>query len=328
LRLATSILVLLVLFFPCLASGQEHALPCYADVLKSSMPHDFQGIGKWKAGDDEVQVTIHFITTAVTNTPCVGEPLVITVPNGQKVSLDVAVDPGFDQCVNNATITAAPSQFPIAELMGLIPKTGIAALIAPPISPTPYHLKPLQNKIETITATCEAGQSKYIQPVSITYQNPPRVSVSAGFVAAPGVESFGIKTAQTGVGAGGVVTTQNSLAITGSPAAQFIPFSFVNLYFAGSRTLNLNLQLGLGVNPNLSTPKVEFFAAPVALSWHDVYFSPGFHIGQHEQLTGGFRLGELTPSSLSKPPLGWQYYTGFGFSLSYNLKPLVKSSGK
>src|SRR6202040_3983751 len=104
------------------------------------------------------------------------------------------------------------------------------------------------------------------------------------------------KTVQAGLGNGGVVNTQTSIAVTGTPRVQFIPFSFVNLYVAGSRTLNLGPQMGIGVNPNLSTPRVEFFASPISVGWHDFYFSPGFHIGQHERLTGGFSVGDLTPS--------------------------------
>jgi hypothetical protein len=152
--------------------------------------------------------------------------------------------------------------------------------------------------------------------------------VSAGLVVSTqGVKSYGIKTIQTGVGSNGVVTSQTSIAVTGSSSAQVIPFSFVNLYLYGSRKLNISTQFGLGVNPNLSSPRIEFFAAPLAIGWHDFYFSPDVHIGQHEVLTGGFSVGEIT-SGLSKAPITWGYRGGFGFSLSYNLKPLVKSSAK
>jgi hypothetical protein len=334
-RTILPVFVVFAILFPCFARGQqqrqqgqpEQPIPCYADVVKDSMPRAFQGFGTWGTREEEVKVTIHLVTTANTNVPCSGQPLAITVPNRQKVNVDIKIDPLFVECVSNVSITEAPSQFPIAELMGLIPKGGFARLVAPPLTTPPFHLTALRNKVETITTTCNGAQgSKYIQSVAITYQNPPRVAVSAGFVAAPGVKSFGIKTMQTGVGAGGVVTTQNSLAVTGSPSFQFIPFSFANIYYAGSRTLNLNAQLGLGVNPNLSSSKLEFFASPLAIGWRDVYFSPGFHIGQHERLTGGFTVGELTPSGLSKAPSAFGYFTGFGFSISYNLKPLVKSA--
>jgi hypothetical protein len=117
----------------------------------------------------------------------------------------------------------------------------------------------------------------------------------------------------------------NTVAVTGSPAGQVIPFGLVNIFYSGSRLFNINAQLGVGVNPNLSSARVEYFASPFAIGWHDVYISPGFHVGQHEEIAGGFGVGQITPSGLSKVPLKWGYYTGFGFSISYNLKPLVKS---
>jgi hypothetical protein len=212
----------------------------------------------------------------------------------------------------------------VSDILALGAKVGVLGLEAPSV----YALDPQKNKIVSIDASCKISTDrKSTQNIKITYQNPPRISVSAGFLlGTTGIQSYGIKTVQTGVGSGGVVTTQNSIAITGAPTVQFIPFGFVNVYIAGSRTFNLGPQMGIGVNPNLSTAKVEFFASPVAVSWHDFYFSPGFHIGQHERLTGGFSVGDLTPSNLSKAPIGWTYYTGLGFSFSYNLKPLVKGS--
>jgi hypothetical protein len=325
-----------VLYFSFLCAAQtpasmpQHQLPCYAD--KSNLPRPFQGFWKWKPNADKkpVEVTIGFSDNSTLRFPCTGEPLEITVPNGQSVQLHTKYSAEVVPCLPpTVTITPVTSDLPIAEALGIITKIG--PFLAPKRpEELSYDLPLLKNKLLTLTSTCETSDKpalKFVQTVKITYQNPPRFAISAGLVASPGVKSFGLNTIQTGVGGNGVVTTQTSLAVTGSPSAQVIPFSFFNLYLTGSRVLNLNAQLGLGVNPNLSSPRVEFFAAPISVGWHDIYFAPGFHIGQHEKLTGGFRTGEIT--TLSKPPLGWSYYTGFGFSLSYNLKPLVKgASGK
>lgn len=320
---------LLVLLLSSSAAAKTNGFPCYADVNDNTRPHSFQGFGTWEAQPDEAEITIHFDQQAQTNLPCTGETLDVTVPNGQLVKIVVSSDPAFGSCSTTASVASAPTEIPIAELLNIISKGPFKSQenAVPRIDKPPFHLKPLKNKTVTITTSCgDTNTPKYAQTIRITYQNPPRLAVSAGILIAPGVQSFAIKTTQTGIGSGGVVMTQNSLASNSAPTVQFIPFSFANLYYAGSRTLNLNAQLGLGVNPNLSSARVEFFASPLALSWHDLYLSPGFHVGQHERLTGGFRPGELTPGSLSKPPIGWSYFTGFGFSISYNLKPLVKSS--
>jgi hypothetical protein len=231
------------------------------------------------------------------------------------------------QCPASTTtvsVVKATSETPIAEILQMAVKVGVFGADQTSRS---YLLPAQSNKVVSIDATCNttAGR-KSTQNVRITYQSPPRVAVSTGLVIAPGVNSYGIKTIQTGVDSGGVVTTQNQVAITGSPAGQVIPFGLVNIFYSGSRRLNFNAQLGVGVNPNLSSARVEFFASPFAIGWHDVYISPGFHIGQHEEIAGGFSPGQLAPSSL-KLPLKWGYYTGFGFSISYNLKPLVKAGG-
>lgn len=304
------------------------AFPCYAE--KSHVPRAFQGFWNWEPNNDkghEVEVTIEFTEDTQVPLPCVGEPLEITVPNGQKVVLKTKYFDAVGSCPPTVTVTPANTDLPISDILSLVSKIGILSL--PGVraeNENEYHLPPFKNKILTITSACEVQKLKFSQTVKITYQNPPRVAVSGGILFAPGVRAYGISTNQTGIGAGGVVTTQNSLVVSGHPTAQVIPFGFTNIYYAGSRTLNLNAQLGVGANPNLSSTKVEFFASPVALGWHDLYISPGFHIGQHEQLTGGFTVGELTPNSLSKPPIRWEYFTGFSLSVSYNLKPLVKSS--
>jgi len=295
-------------------------LTCYAE---KKAPAIFWGFWKPKpARDVTVMIGFRKPEIGVSALDCVGETLELTVPNGQVVQLGTKYD--NNECSTTATnlsITRATSDTTVPDFLSMVVKVGVVPLDGS----QPYILAPQKNKIVSIDATCNIGNGrKSTQSIKITYQNPPRVAISAGFVLATGIKSYGFRTTKTGVGANGIVTTQNELAVTASPTAQFIPFSLVNLYVAGSRTLNVGPQMGIGVNPNLSSPRIEFFASPISVGWHDFYFSPGFHIGQHERLTGGFSVGELTPSSLNKVPIGWSYYTGLGFSFSYNLKPLVK----
>lgn len=271
-----------------------------------------------------MEVTLGKPDAKLSGLDCVGEPLELTVPNGQKVILTTSYENLCSSASTTVSVTRPTSDSPVPDILALIAKGG--TFLGYEASGNIYALSPQKNKILSIDATCKiSADRKSTQNVKITYQNPPRVAVSAGFLlGTTGIQSYGIKTVQNGVGTGGVVNTQNSIAVTGAPSVQFIPFSFVNLYVAGSRTLSLGPQMGIGVNPNLSTAKVEFFASPISVGWHDFYFSSGFHIGQHEKLIGGFAVGDLTPTSLNKAPIGWTYYTGLGFSFSYNLKPLVK----
>jgi hypothetical protein len=292
---------------------QAHATPAESDA---------QGLFKRAGTKDPVTVKVTFTNS---DTDCTGVPLEINVMNGQLVHVTIKAD-GFD-CVTTQTRAAAPSAITPTDIIALISKgltVGFDGGHGATPTPKDFYLDSGRNVALTASISCTNSKRTLKQDIKVTYQNPPPVAVSAGvLIGTSHIRSYGISTAQTGI-TGGVATTQNAVAVTGSPTVQFIPFSYFNLYWCGTRKLNFNGQLGIGVNPNLSSPRVEFFASPLALAWHDLYLSPGFHLGQHENLSGGFTVGENTASSLSKIPIHWDYYTGFGFSLSYNLKPLVK----
>ena len=309
---------------------QKLQIPCYAKEIKKAKTFS----GFWNprpANEPGKQVTIIIgFHPPDPESPfdCVGEPLQVAVPNGQIVNL--MADNWMEGCTPTFNVTPAVADSTIADLLTLFVKVGAVGAVR--AEPTRYRLPALKNKVLNVTVVCKIPKTdetpvrSYTQSAIITYQNPPRVAVSAGLlVSAEGVTSYTILTTKTGVNSSGTSTSQTSIGISGDSSAQVIPFGFVNLYLAGSRKLNLSSQFGIGVNPNLSTAKVEFFAAPLALAWHDFYFAPGIHFGQHEKLTGGFLVGDVV-TGLSKPPIGWHYETGLAFSLSYNLKPLVKPS--
>src|SRR5258708_4804162 len=312
----------------------QYPLPCYASV--KNPPKTLNGFWNPKprnkfdsTAEDRVSVTIGF-DKPDQQLPfnCTGEPLEITVPNGQIVNLWQNNWP--PSCKPTLTIVPAVTDSPVSDLLTMATKIGAFGLDATTYF---YELPPLKNKILTVAVDCDSvevpnssAKVKLSQTVKIIYQNPPRVTVSAGLLVTGGFKSYGIQTTKTGTSSTGVATTQSTIAITGSPSAQVVPFSFANLFWSGSRKLNLSTQFALRVNPNLSSLRIEFFAAPIAFSWHDIYFAPGVHIGQHEILKVGFLVGDVT--TLSKAPTGWGYRGGFGFSLSYSLKPLVKPAGK
>lgn len=264
---------------------------------------------------------------------CVGDPLQMTVPNGQIVQ--IVAQGWMNKCIPTATLNRAVPDSTVSDLLALAGKVGAFGLAPNAASYQQPHfaLPAFRNEVLNVTVVCSIASTdsdpnihKMTQTVTITYQNPPRIAASAGLiVSTEGVKSYTILTTKTGVNSSGAATTQSSIGLSGNSAAQVVPFGFANLYLAGTRKLNLSAQIGVGVNPNLSTPKVDFFAAPLAVAWHDFYIAPGIHFGQHEKLTGGFALGDVV-TGLSKAPIGWHYDAGFAISLSYNLHPLVKPS--
>jgi hypothetical protein len=259
---------------------------------------------------------------------CTGLPAEITVPNRQVVTLNV-VYPQDYTCATTLAESPVISSSPVPELIAALAKLGAIAPFGFAAESTKKEfardLPALSSAAMTATVKCQdkTKTATSIQSVKITYQNPPRVTGSVGLVTARGVPSYGVKTTDTGT-VNGVITTQNTVAITALPAAQVIPFTFANIYWIGSQTMHIDSQIGFGVNPNLSTPRAELFASPLAFVWHDVYLSPGLHIGEHENIANNFSLGGVLPNGVSKIPINWKWYGGFGFSLSYNIHPLVK----
>jgi hypothetical protein len=276
------------------------------------------------------KLAVHVDVTA-SDIDCTGLPTEITVPNRQVVTLDITYPTEYT-CTTTLSESATTSSNTAADLIAAFAKAGVIPFIAFAPSTSVKNekkftrdLPPLSSEVMTAAVKCEdKSQSRtLVQNIKITYQNPPHISASVGLVIARGVPAYGVKTAVTGTN-NGVITTQSTVAVTSLPAAQVVPFTFANIYWAGSPDRHIDSQIGLGVNPNLSTPRIEFFASPLAFAWHDVYLSPGLHIGEHEQLANGFNLGDVLPNGVSKAPINWKFYVGFGFSLSYNLHPLVK----
>jgi len=319
-------LLLLCLAFLQLSSVSSlHATDQTCAKSTSVKQNWFRGFWTPKPSDKAIRITVDISASTIS---CTALPIQLTVPNNQKVDVKINSSANDDSCpVKLVETPPPPPANAITDLIGAFAKVGPLFAKTPPPPPT-FSLPSLKSEVMTATVTCTDSKTvpntsiQKIQSIAITYQNPPRLTASLGFVVAGGVQSFGVKTSVTGTN-NGVVTTQNTVAVTSLPSAQVVPFSFANIYLIGSQKKHIDAQLGFGVNPNLSTAKVEFFASPFAFSWHDVYLSPGIHIGEHEQLANGFNVGDVLPSGISKTPINWKFFAGFGFSVSYNLHPLV-----
>jgi len=317
----TAVWLPLTIFVVTLSSiVQAQSNPCPKGV--PAKPNWFRGF--WvPRPKGKLLVSIEVPTSDI---DCTSLPMELTVPNKQEITLDITY-PAAYACATTLSENPAATSNPAQDLIAAFSKAGVlpfAAMVTTAPKKYTRDLPALSSEVLTATVTCKGEKDRtLVQKVNITYQNPPRVTASAGMVIARGVASYGVKTMVTGT-SNGIVTTQNTVAVTSLPSAQVVPFTFANIYLVGSPSKHIDAQLGFGVNPNLSTPRIEFFASPFTFSWHDVYLSPGIHIGEHEQLTNGFAVGNVLPNGVGKTPINWKFYAGFGFSLSYNLHPLVK----
>jgi hypothetical protein len=152
----------------------------------------------------------------------------------------------------------------------------------------------------------------------------PPVSASAGaIVSLLGKKTYGVNTTIGSVSSTGAVTPVYTVGVTSSSTIQLIPVAFLDTYVVGNRNLHLDLQTGMGINPNGSKTNVEYFVGP-AIAWHGVYFSPGLHIAQAQYLTDGFAIGQTVSSGSFTVPTVWKSTLRFGFSITYS--PKVTSS--
>jgi hypothetical protein len=346
---ALRILVLIAVINMSAGKLWSQAFVCPKAELKSS-PHWFP------LSHPQVDIAVRVDRVTL---DCEGLPLEVNVPNKNAVRISVA-HPADYSCAATAALSPLNRPNAIKDVVDLVKQVG-AFFVA---SQDTFTL-PAEAKKETVTVTIKChSRSKsdaelhtdapeadaepqsemttkpYEKPccppapppptpaatekVVVSYGPPARVSASAGFILTSGVRSYGVKATNLG-NVGGVANIQSRAAITSSPSAQVVPFTFANVYLRGSPKTHVDLQFGLGLNPNLSSTKIEFFAGP-ALSWHDLYFSPGIHIGQHENVANGFHVGDIVPNG-SKLPTSFKYFSGFGFSVSYNLHPLASAIG-
>ena len=252
-------------------------------------------------------------------TECIAGQLEATVPNGQRVKIQLLTKPG-DTCTATPTFKSDPKPDYLSTLVSFLqPLLKSAENVKP--TKQRISLLPAANGAMTVPIVCKATPSPQTRTVVIHYKNPPRFSASAGtLVSLYGKHVFGFSTSQTGIGTNGVATTENTITLSQSNV-QLVPIGFLNTYISGTNRLHLDLQAGLGINPNGSKTAVEYFFGP-ALTMHGIYFAPGLYIARASYLGGGFSLGEVIPSGVT-PPVNYRATYRFAFAISYS--PPVKS---
>jgi hypothetical protein len=176
----------------------------------------------------------------------------------------------------------------------------------------------------TGSVTCTNSFTKQVSveavPFTITYQDIPRFSVSAGVLfSLLNKRQIQVQPARTGTAADGTPTFRLEFTETDTADNQVVPFSFFNYYLTGTRKLNLNASAGVGLNPNNGSNQVEYFFGG-ALGIKNLFLQFGGHVGRWQELDGGFNLGEPVPDKFpSSVPIKRRYSVRPGFGLSYKL---------
>lgn len=176
----------------------------------------------------------------------------------------------------------------------------------------------------TGTVTCTNYFTKQVSgeavPFTVTYQNLPRATVSAGILfSLLDKRQIGIQPVRTGTAADGTPTFRLQFSESDRGSSQVVPFSFFNYYLTGTRKLNLNLSGGVGLNPNNGSNQVEYFIGG-ALGFKNVYLQFGGHVGRWQELGNGFIIGDAVPDKFpAVAPIERRYSVRPAFGLSYKL---------
>jgi hypothetical protein len=162
------------------------------------------------------------------------------------------------------------------------------------------------------------GQPAPKHVITISYQNPIPIAGSAGaLISTLGKKVYGVNTSVSSIdNTTNTATTTNTVAVTSSSNVQFVPFGFLHAYLSGSKTLNLNMSAGVGINPNGDKTQVEFFVGP-SLGWHGLYLSSGVHMARAETLQGGFAVGQ----TVSGTTIATGYYETYKFGSGISYRP-------
>lgn len=190
-----------------------------------------------------------------------------------------------------------------------------------------HQLPPISNRLLKGTLSCQNpfNQSSASVPLSVTYQNLPELTPTAGLlISFFSKRPIGIRSQSTPCSSG---TGDNCIAVTSTSKTQMLPIGLGNAYLFGSRNLNFSLAGGVGLNLNNGATQVEYFTG-LSFAVHGFYLTPGLHIARVPQLAGGLVLGQAAPAGVSSSTLPITFHTAlhFGIVLSHAAAPTPKPS--
>lgn len=154
-------------------------------------------------------------------------------------------------------------------------------------------------------------------PISITYQGPPRLSLTAGLLYST------LDKRKVGTEAVRVEDSFKTVVSESASSSQLIPFSFLDLRLAGfsinSTPIFVNFGVGAGVNSNNGGKEVEYFVGP-SLSVRNIHLHLGVHRGRFAEPRGGYKIGDIVPNSgFPGVPVGRDYKNKAAIAISYRL---------
>ena len=311
-------------------------------VCKESVAGDPNKSEKLFFGHNAATALLSIKVSMLPEDLCIPKPVSLAVPNTQKIQLTVKQPIGLPGKVKCSAVETV-KQIEPPDLVAILVKAASGGLpgfkeriIGAENPSTPqlvFNIHPIDNAQATITVSCSAdkgNEATVIVPkktIVITYQNIPLFSASAGtIVSLLGKQTYGIVTTPGSV-TSGAVTSQYTIGVTSSSTTQFVPIGFLDVYGLGTRDKQIDFQAGLGINPNGSKTRVEYFLGP-AFDWKRVFISPGLHIAQAQYLANGYKVGETVSSQSFAVPTTYKTTLRFGISISYSPKLPSSSASK
>jgi hypothetical protein len=175
----------------------------------------------------------------------------------------------------------------------------------------------------TVSCTFTKGDRISLEPVAwtVTFQDPPRLSLSLGFLVTPlpKQKSFvgAIATARTDANA----VTPVSVVQQTSTAPQILPMTLIQLRLNdgwnwSGRVVTINATPAVGIN--LNNKEAEFFAG-LSLGIGNFYVSGGAHIGHLEEPGGGFEVGDRPTAAVPTLPLSRPWTGRVAAAISYRV---------
>lgn len=327
---------------PLLAQGSNRA---HNSAASPPLCHDSSGVGGtsgavgaayWKDWSNASflwgkTVPLSGLVIDFTETSCVAQPITLTVSDHQLVNIRVI---GATGCVGDfatesiTSVAQADALGTLFKFLGSFPTAmGGGGGVGIANGEKQITLPDLTNAKDTVTFSCNDASgkpTKIVKTVAITFQNPSPVTASAGvLISTLGKQQYGVNTSAIGV-SNGLVSSQYAIGVTSRSTVQLVPIGFINVFGYGTRRTHLDLQAGVGVNPNGSKTRVEWLVGP-ALSTHNVYIGAGLHIAQAQYLQAGYQSGQMVGSQGFTVPTDWKTTLKLGFTLTYS--PPVTASG-
>jgi hypothetical protein len=154
--------------------------------------------------------------------------------------------------------------------------------------------------------------------VTITCGSPFSISggVALSFVPQP---EFAIVQSATALGA---TTTVNKFGYSSNSSVSPVPIAMTHLRLLdwGDHRYALHASFGVAANvqgTNGGGSSAGYLPGLALSLFRTMYITSGVYIGKQASLAGGFKVGDVVPSSITSPPIQTAYKAGFGLAITF-----------